>query len=60
MLRSIIIGFAVATLLQVGGRTTSPAPDLAVVAQDLNRAQLQHDGVAFVRLIAEGYTTLMR
>ena len=60
MLRSIIIGFAVAALLQVGVRTASPAPDLAVVAQNLNWTQLQCDGAVFVRLIADGYATLMR
>jgi hypothetical protein len=60
MLRSIIIGFAVAALLQVGVRTASPAPDLAAVAQNLNWAQLQCDGAAFVRLVVDGYATLTR
>jgi hypothetical protein len=58
MLRSIIIGFAVAALLQAGVRTASSAPDRAVMAHTLNWTQLQSDGATFVRLVADGYTYL--
>jgi hypothetical protein len=60
MLRSIIIGFAIAAILQLGVRTASPAPDLAVAAQSLNWTQLQCDGAALVRLFADGYNSLTR
>ena len=60
MLRSIIIGFAIAALLQVGVRSGSPAPDLAAVAQHLTWAQVQSDSAAFLRLVVEGCRTLTR
>ena len=60
MLRSIIIGFAIAASLQLGVRTAPPAPELASTAQNLCWSQLQSDGAALVRIVADGLAHLTR
>lgn len=58
MLRSVIIGLAVATLLHVGSQAVVPASGVAMTAQRIDWAKAQ--ATAMARLVHDGYTLLVR
>jgi hypothetical protein len=57
MLRSIVIGFAVAALLQIGVRSAAPAPDLAYLT---TWSQIECEAAAFTGALVDGVTSLVR
>jgi hypothetical protein len=58
MLRSMIIGLAVAALLQVGVHYLSPAGSVALAAKRIDWVQVQTNALA--HLIGNGFTSLTR
>ena len=58
MLRSMIIGLAIAALLQVGVQSFSPAAGLALATKQIDWVAIQADAVA--QLLNHGFTLLVR
>lgn len=58
MLRSMIIGLAIAAVLQCGARTVASTHGVALAAQRIDWVQTQSEALA--HLIADGYTLLTR
>jgi len=58
MLRSMILGLAIASLLQVGARTFAPAQTLSLAAQRIDWVTMQAEAVD--RLVCQGYKLLTR
>ena len=58
MLRSMIIGLAIAAILQIGGYCVAPANGLSLAAQRIDWVQIQTK--ALERLIGNGFTSLTR
>ena len=58
MLRSMIIGLAIAAILQIGGYCIAPANSLALAAQRIDWVQVQTNALA--HLIDKGFTSLTR
>lgn len=58
MLRSMIIGLAIASLLQFGARTFAPPHAMALAAQRIDWVTMQAEAVD--RLICRGYKLLTR
>ncbi len=59
MLRSIIIGFAVAALLQVGMHTAASTSGMPL-AKTIDRVSLECESAALGQLISQGYRTVVR
>lgn len=58
MLRSMIIGIAIAAMLQVGTRTIAPDQHLTFAAQRIDWVQVQTNALG--RILCDGYTWLTR
>lgn len=56
MLRSMILGFAIAILLQFGAQSFAPAPITALSARQIDWASMQ--AAAVDRLVCQGYRLL--
>lgn len=58
MLRSVIIGLAIAALLQFGGYSFAPTTGVSLAAQRIDWVTAQT--TALTHLLCEGYTLLTR
>jgi hypothetical protein len=58
MLRSMIIGLAIAALLLVGGHSFSSGDGVSLTAKRIDWVQVQTDALS--RLVSSGYTSLIR
>lgn len=58
MLRSMIIGLAIAALLQCGARPVASTHGVELAAHQIDWVQVQSEALA--HLIADGYTLLAR
>ena len=58
MLRSMIIGLAIAALLQCGARSVASAHGVELAARKIDWVQIQSE--ALKHLLADGYTLLTR
>lgn len=58
MLRSMIIGLAIAALLQVGVQSFSPATGISLASHRIDWVAMQADALA--HLLDHGFTLLMR
>ena len=58
MLRSIMIGLAVAALLQLATHSASSTRDLALT--NVRTVSLECESASLLKLIAEGYSVLIR
>jgi len=60
MLRSILIGFALAALLQVGVHTASPAANLTSTAQGGDWSKLECSAAVLINFVTHGFTARTR
>lgn len=58
MLRSMIIGLAIAAVLQIGCQSLSPVEGVTLAAKRIDWVQVQTDALA--RLVGTGFTSLTR
>lgn len=58
MLRSMIIGLAIAALLQAGARTVASSTDFSLAAKPIDWVQVQTNALG--HLLCDGYTRLKR
>lgn len=58
MLRSMMIGLAIASLLQIGAGVFSPVDGMELAAQRIDWVQMQTDALSHI--IANGFTLMLR
>ena len=58
MLRSIIIGLAIAAMLQLATHSAASTRDLALT--NVRTVSLESEGASLLSLVVEGYSVLMR